>query len=67
MKFGVGICVNDGDNDTPGQTGWSGWYPHAIVFGKNSEKTGLVVLTNAPFAVGPTGKLTTKWAAIRTK
>lgn len=67
MKFGVSICVNDGDDDTPGQKGWSGWYPHSIVHGKNAEKTGLVVLTDVPFAAGPKGKLTTKWATIRTK
>jgi len=67
MGFGVSICVNDGDDDTPGQKGWSGWYPHSIVFGKNAEKTGLVVLTDTPFAVGPKGKLATKWAAVRAK
>ena len=33
----------------------------------NAEKTGLVILTDAPFPVGPKGKLATKWAAIRAK
>ena len=67
MEFGASICVNDGDDDTPGQKGWSGWYPHSIVFGKQASKTGLVILTNVPFAVGSKGKLATKWAAIRAK
>ncbi|HIB86162.1 TPA: hypothetical protein EYO57_02970 [Candidatus Poribacteria bacterium] len=67
MKFGASICVNDGDDDTPGQTGWSGWYPHSVVFTKQSEKTGLVVLSEKPYAVGAKGKLATKWAAVRAK
>ena len=42
FKFGLGICVNDGDREAgqEGQKGWSGWYTHSIVFGKNSEHTG---------------------------
>ena len=29
MALGIGICVNDGDNDAgqQGQKGWSGWGP----------------------------------------
>ena len=65
MKFGISICVNDGDDDTPGQKGWSGWYPHSIVFGKQSEKTGLVVLGEEPFAIDIKNKLATKWATIK--
>jgi hypothetical protein len=64
MSIGIGVCVNDGDLDTPGQKGWSGWGPHAAVFGKNAEKTGLVTLL-APAAVEPNSKLTTTWGAIK--
>ena len=41
-ELGLGICVNDGDAGAGqnGQRGWDGWYPHAVVYGKNSEKTG---------------------------
>ena len=66
MEFGLGITVNDGDLDSPGQTGWSGWYPASIVFGKNAEKTGLVRLSSGTrTAVEPTGKLATTWADIK--
>ena len=66
MEFGIAITVNDGDQDSPGQTGWSGWYPAAIVFGKNAEKTGLVRLSSGTrTAVEPTGKLATTWADIK--
>ena len=65
-EIGVGICVNDGDKDALGQKGWSGWNPHVIVHGKNSEKTGLLVLTNnAVTAVEPANKLTTTWGTIK--
>jgi len=39
--------VNDGDKDTPGQKGWSGWGPHMIVFGKTAPDAALVTLTAA--------------------
>ncbi|MBD3184070.1 hypothetical protein GF312_17430 [Candidatus Poribacteria bacterium] len=65
MQIGVGICVNDGDADTPGQKGWSGWGPHAAVFGKNAEKTGLVTLSSDPIAVGARDKLTTTWGSVK--
>ncbi|MBI2946746.1 MAG: hypothetical protein HYY23_03810 [Verrucomicrobia bacterium] len=45
MKLGVGLCINDGDKDTPGQKGWSGFGVHSIVHGKAAERTGLVTLT----------------------
>jgi len=48
MKIGVGLCVNDGDQDTPGQKGWSGWGVHSIVFGKTAAQTGLVTLGAGP-------------------
>lgn len=68
IEFGLGICVNDGDLGAGqnGQKGWSGWYPHAVVFGKNSEKTGLVVLSDtAVTPVEPNGKLTTTWGTMK--
>lgn len=62
MKIAVGVCVNDGDKDTPGQKGWSGWGPHAAVFGKDAPKTGLVILSSlVPSSVKPNSKLTTTW------
>ena len=66
-KFGLGICVNDGDKAAGqgGQKGWSGWYTHSIVFGKNSEKTGLVTLTNEVLAVEAANKLTTTWGKLK--
>ncbi len=64
MSIGIGVCVNDGDLDTPGQKGWDGWGPHAAVFGKNGDKTGLVTLASAA-AVEPTSKLTVTWGSIK--
>ena len=67
FKFGLGICVNDGDREAgqEGQKGWSGWYTHSIVFGKNSEHTGLVVLTNEVLAVEAANKLATTWGTLK--
>lgn len=66
IEFGLGICVNDGDKDALGQKGWSGWYPHAIVHTKHSQKTGLVVLSStAVTAVEPADKLTTTWGNLK--
>lgn len=66
-ELGVGLCVNDGDNAAgqEGQKGWSGWYPHSIVHGKHSEKTGLVKLTDETLAVEPSNKLTTTWGRLK--
>jgi len=47
QKINVALCVNDGDEETPGQKGWSGWGPHAIVFGKSPEYAGEVTLVGA--------------------
>lgn len=44
VQFGLGASVNDGDEATPGQSGWSGWGPHALVFGKSPEETALITL-----------------------
>ncbi len=67
LEIGLGICVNDGDKEDGqgGQKGWSGWNPHTVVHGKNPEKTGLVVLTNAITPVEPKDKLTTTWGTIK--
>ena len=66
-KFGLGICVNDGDlaAGEAGQKGWSGWYPHAVVHGKNPEQTGLVILTDEQLAVEVKNKLTTTWGRLK--
>ncbi len=66
-KFGLGICVNDGDKAAGqgGQKGWSGWYTHSIVFGKNSENTGLVTLTDEVLAVEAANKLATTWGELK--
>jgi len=46
-KFGLGIAVNDGDNEPgqEGQKGWSGLGPHAIVFGKSPRETAEITLS----------------------
>ena len=66
-EFGLGICVNDGDKAAGqgGQKGWSGWYTHSIVFGKNSENTGLVTLTDEVLAVEAANKLATTWGKLK--
>lgn len=66
MAVALGVCVNDGDFDTPGQKGWGGWGPHAAVFGKNGDKTGLITLTAmSQTAVDATDKLSTTWGEIK--
>lgn len=65
MEIGVGVCINDGDKDTPGQKGWSGWGPHAAVFGKNAEKTGLVILSDKTISVDAVGKLPITWGSLK--
>jgi hypothetical protein len=44
VQFGLGMAINDGDQDTPGQKGWGGLGAHALVFGKSPEQTALVTL-----------------------
>ena len=66
IEIGASLCANDGDGpDDLGQKGWSGWYPHANVFGKNAENAGLVKLVPSSTAVDVKGKLTTTWASIK--
>jgi hypothetical protein len=64
---GASICVNDGDEGgQAGQKGWGGWYPHSIVFGNQSEKTGLLVLSGGkPTSVEAKGKLSTTWGDLK--
>ena len=44
MQFGLGMAINDGDLDAPGQQGWGGLGAHSIVFGKTPSETALVTL-----------------------
>ena len=63
---GASICVNDGDEGgQAGQKGWGGWYPHSIVFGNQSEKTGLLVLSGAVTSVEAKSKLSTTWGDLK--
>lgn len=48
MQFGLGMAINDGDEDTPGQRGWGGLGAHSIVFGKTPQQTALVTLGDPP-------------------
>jgi hypothetical protein len=43
-EFGLGMAINDGDDDAPGQAGWVGLGAHAIVFGKTPSETALLTL-----------------------
>ncbi|RYD27488.1 MAG: hypothetical protein EOP86_24455, partial [Verrucomicrobiaceae bacterium] len=43
-QFGLGMAINDGDQDSPGQQGWGGLGAHALVFGKSPSQTALVTL-----------------------
>lgn len=47
VQFGLGMAINDGDEDTPGQKGWGGLGAHSIVFGKTPQETALVTLAMA--------------------
>ena len=47
VRFGLGMAINDGDEDTPGQKGWGGLGAHSIVFGKSPEETALVTLATS--------------------
>jgi hypothetical protein len=49
-QFGLGMAINDGDKDAPGQQGWGGLGAHSIVFGKTPSQTALVTL-----GIGGTG------------
>ena len=43
-QFGLGMAINDGDEEAPGQQGWGGLGAHSIVFGKSPGETALVTL-----------------------
>jgi hypothetical protein len=47
VQFGLGMAINDGDKDTPGQRGWGGLGAHALVFNKSPSETALVTLATA--------------------
>src|SRR5687767_6731495 len=44
-QFGLGMAINDGDQQATGQGGWGGLGAHAIVFGKTPSETALITLT----------------------
>ena len=44
VRFGLGMAINDGDEEAPGQQGWGGLGAHSIVFGKSPSETALVTL-----------------------
>ncbi|MGK0190306.1 MAG: hypothetical protein ACI9R3_006129, partial [Verrucomicrobiales bacterium] len=46
--FGFAVSINDGDEATPGQKGWSGVGPGALVRGKNANLTDLFILGTTP-------------------
>ena len=48
VQFGLSMAINDGDETTPGQKGWSGLGPHALVFGKSPSETAEVTLVPEP-------------------
>jgi len=48
LQFGLGASINDGDEATPGQKGWSGLGPHALVFGKTTSEAALITLVPEP-------------------
>lgn len=52
LQFGLGVAVNDGDETTPGQKGWGGLGPHALVFGKSPSETAQVTLVPEPTSLG---------------
>ncbi len=47
VRFGLGMAINDGDKDAPGQQGWGGLGAHALVFGKAPKETALVTLAKS--------------------
>ncbi len=47
VRFGLGMAINDGDEDTPGQRGWGGLGAHSIVFGKTPSETALITLARS--------------------
>ena len=43
-QFGLGMAINDGDEDATGQKGWGGLGVHSIVHGKDPDQTALITL-----------------------
>ena len=52
VQFGLGFALNDGDEAEPGQKGWGGLGPHAVVFGKTPSETALITLVPEPSSIG---------------
>jgi len=63
----IGFSVIVNENDTSGgQGGWVGWGSHAIVYGKNADKTNnLTFVADVIGAVSPRGKIATLWGSIK--
>jgi hypothetical protein len=61
VKFGIGFAINDGDADSPGQSGWGGWGPHGLVGGKSPSEAGLVTLGGVATAGGGDPDLVAWW------
>ena len=66
--IGLGLIVNDGDNEPgqDGQKGWLGWGALSIVHGKDASQTNLLILSEETLGVDPAGKLAASWADIKT-
>lgn len=63
--LGFSVIINENDV-SGGQGGWLGWYPHAIVYGKNAGKLGDLILSEEiASAVQPIGKITTTWGDMK--
>ena len=48
VTFGLGMAINDGDEDSPGQSGWGGLGPHSVVHGKDANHTAEFTLLGPP-------------------
>jgi hypothetical protein len=48
VTFGLGMAINDGDENSPGQSGWGGLGPHSVVHGKDANQTAEFTLLGPP-------------------
>ncbi|MBM3210801.1 hypothetical protein FJZ33_01175 [Candidatus Poribacteria bacterium] len=63
--LGFSMIINENDI-SGGQGGWLGWGPHAIVYGKNADKTNNLTLSAGTISpVSPGGKLATSWGSMK--
>ena len=67
-KIGMGMVINDGDDEPgqQGQKGWLGWGANSVVFAKDTSQTNLLTLSEETLDVDPAGKLAASWADIKT-